>query len=80
MGTSVGMIEKHYSHLKVKEAMPQLRGEETRRLISSAAPINPIYVSKSAEEVERVRIEKKREGGIKSGVVRKEKDFKKTKK
>jgi integrase len=27
MGTSVGMIEKHYSHLRVKEAIEQLRGK-----------------------------------------------------
>lgn len=80
MGTSVGMIEKHYSHLKVKEAMPQLRGVETNRLISSNARINPIYASKSAEEVERVRIEKKREGGIKSGIVRRAKALNNTKK
>jgi hypothetical protein len=73
MGTSVGMIEKHYSHLKVKDAMQQLRGMETRRLISSTAPINPIYASKSDEEVERMRIEKKREGGIKSGEARRKK-------
>jgi hypothetical protein len=66
--------------LKVKEAMPQLRGEETRRLISSTAPINPIYASKKDEEVQKVRIEKKREGGIKSGIVRREKALKKTKK
>ena len=52
--------------------MQQLRGVETRRLISSNVRINPIYASKSAEEVERVRIEKKREGGIKSGILRRE--------
>ena len=39
MGTSVLMIEKHYSHLKVMEAIEQLRGEETRRLLLQAKPI-----------------------------------------
>jgi integrase len=35
MGTSVGMIEKHYSHLKVIQAIEQLRGEMTRSLLAS---------------------------------------------
>lgn len=35
MGTSVLMIEKHYSHLKAIQAIEQLRGEETRRLIEA---------------------------------------------
>ena len=33
MGTSVGMIERHYSHLKVTQAIEQLRGENTRGLL-----------------------------------------------
>ena len=33
MGTSVGMIERHYSHLKVTQAIEQLRGEKTRGLL-----------------------------------------------
>jgi integrase len=33
MGTSVGMIEKHYSHLKVIQAIEQLRGEKTKGLL-----------------------------------------------
>lgn len=33
MGTSVGMIERHYSHLKVAQAIDQLRGEKTRYLL-----------------------------------------------
>jgi integrase len=33
MGTSVLMIERHYSHLDVVQAMDQLRGEESRALI-----------------------------------------------
>ena len=34
MGTSVLMIEKHYSHLSVIQAIEQLRGEKTRDLLS----------------------------------------------
>ncbi len=33
MGTSVVMIERHYSHLKVTQAIDQLRGEASRRLL-----------------------------------------------
>jgi integrase len=33
MGTSVLMIEKHYSHLSVIQAIDQLRGERTRDLL-----------------------------------------------
>ena len=39
MGTSVLMIEKHYSHLKVLQAIEQLRGEETRRLLQQGTAI-----------------------------------------
>jgi integrase len=46
MGTSVLMIEKHYSHLKVIQAIEQLRGEETRRLIEAGGVIDDAYVSK----------------------------------
>lgn len=45
MGTSIGMIEKHYSHLKVTEAIEQLRGENTRKLISNTHSINELYQS-----------------------------------
>jgi integrase len=46
MGTSVLMIERHYSHLKVIQAIEQLRGEETRRLIDAGGVIDDVYVSK----------------------------------
>lgn len=46
MGTSVGMIEKHYSHLKVVQAIEQLRGEETNRLIAAGSVVDDEYVSK----------------------------------
>lgn len=36
MGTSVGMIEQHYSHLDAVKAMAQLRGEESRQLLDLA--------------------------------------------
>jgi integrase len=35
MGTSIGMIEKHYSKLDAVRAIAQLRGEESRQLINS---------------------------------------------
>ena len=46
MGTSVLMIEKHYSHLKAVQAIEQLRGEETRKLIDAAGVIDEIYKPK----------------------------------
>jgi integrase len=46
MGTSVLMIEKHYSHLKVVQAIDQLRGEETRKLIDAGGVVDEIYASK----------------------------------
>ena len=45
MGTSVLMIEKHYSHLKVVQAIDQLRGEETRRLIDAGGVVDETYTS-----------------------------------
>jgi integrase len=45
MGTSIGMIEKHYSHLKVTEAIEQLRGRETRKLIANSHSVSEIYQS-----------------------------------
>ena len=46
MGTSVVMIERHYSHLKVIQAAEQLRGAETRRLIEADAKVSSSYQSK----------------------------------
>jgi len=37
MGTSIGMLEKHYSHLDSVKAVEQLRGYESRQLINSTA-------------------------------------------
>jgi hypothetical protein len=43
MGTSVIMIEKHYSHLDAVKAVHQLRGEESRQLIESKTDIDEKY-------------------------------------
>ncbi len=50
MGTSVLMIERHYSHLKVVNAIDQLRGEETRRLIAQTATYDEIYQSERSKK------------------------------
>ena len=50
MGTSVGMIEKHYSHLKVLQAIDQLQGQETRKLIASSSVVDDVYKSKRAKK------------------------------
>jgi len=47
MGTSVGMIEQHYSHLKAVQAIEQLRGDETRRLIDAGGVLDEIYKPKT---------------------------------
>ena len=46
MGTSVLMIEKHYSHLKVVQAIEQLRREETSKLIAAGSVVDAEYASK----------------------------------
>ncbi len=46
MGTSVVMIEKHYSHLDAVKAIEQLRNYETRRLISAGSVIEQAYMPK----------------------------------
>jgi len=53
MGTSVLMIERHYSHLTVVQAMEQLRGSETRKLIDAVGEIDEMYIS------DRVKKDKK---------------------
>jgi integrase len=45
MGTSVQMIEKHYSHLQPRRVIDQLRGHESRRLIDTVTEIDEIYAS-----------------------------------
>jgi len=46
MGTSVLMIERHYSHLQVIQAIDQLRGANTRKLIESESSVSDSYQSK----------------------------------
>ena len=43
MGTSVGMIEQHYSHLDAVKAVHQLRGEQSRQLIEAVGAIDKRY-------------------------------------
>jgi integrase len=50
MGTSVLMIEKHYSHLKVVQAISQLRGNESRLLIEAGGVIDDMYESKKVKK------------------------------
>ena len=44
MGTSVGMIEKHYSHLDAVKAVHQLRGDESRQLIEAVGDVDARYI------------------------------------
>ena len=53
MGTSVLMIEKHYSHLKVVQAIEQLRGEESRQLIDAGGVIDGAYQSTKARKTKK---------------------------
>ena len=46
MGTSVLMIERHYSHLQVIQAIDQLRGANTRKLIEAEGSVSDSYQSK----------------------------------
>ena len=56
MGTSVLMIERHYSHLKVIQAINQLRGNETRQLIDAGGVIDEMYHSKKAAAKPKKRL------------------------
>ena len=51
MGTSVLMIEKHYSHLKVVQAISQLRGSESRQLIAAGGVIDSMYESTKEKSI-----------------------------
>ena len=48
MGTSIGMIEKHYSHLDAVKAIHQLRGEESRQLIQADTVVDEKYAFKQS--------------------------------
>jgi integrase len=43
MGTSVGMIEQHYSHLDAVKAMHQLHGSESREMLSKPGLVDERY-------------------------------------
>lgn len=73
MGTSVAMIEKHYGHLKVKEALPQLKGDTTRKLLNKKARSNPIYTPKTEAQMKAELKEKRALGGKRSGETRRQK-------
>ena len=74
MGTSVEMIEQHYSHLKLKDAVPQLKGAKTRGLLKiSRSALSPLYKSKNKQQIQEERRLKLQEAGRKSGVVRRAK-------
>jgi integrase len=73
MGTSVAMIEKHYGHLKVKEALPQLKGDTTRKLLNKKARTNPTYIPKTEAEMKAELKEKRALGGKRSGETRRQK-------
>jgi integrase len=65
MGTSVLMIERHYSHLKVVQAIEQLRGEETNRLIAAGSVVDAEYASKRATKVANKKVSNKKTVGSK---------------
>ena len=73
MGTSVAMIEKHYGHLKVKEALPQLKGDTTRKLLNKKARTNPTYIPKTEAQMKAELKEKRALGGKRSGETRRQK-------
>jgi integrase len=73
MGTSVAMIEKHYGHLKVKEALPQLKGDTTRKLLNKKARTNPTYTPKTEAQMKAELKEKRVLGGKRSGETRRQK-------
>lgn len=51
MGTSIGMLEKHYSHLEAIKAIHQLRGEESRALIQADTVIDAKYAYRDKKKV-----------------------------
>ena len=46
------MIERHYSDLEPVKAIDQLRGEETRKLISAGTVVDEAYESKQKKKRE----------------------------
>jgi integrase len=63
MGTSVLMIERHYSDLEPVKAIDQLRGEETRKLISAGTVVDEAYESKQKKKKEEQKKKKRSQRG-----------------
>lgn len=69
MGTSVGMIEQHDSHLDAVKSVNQLRGEQSRQLIEAAGVIDKRYdwdENKSKAGVKKTSKKKAKEKTIKT--------------
>jgi hypothetical protein len=43
MGTSLGMLEKHYDHINTIKAASQLRDDESRQLIEAGGVVDKKY-------------------------------------
>jgi len=54
MGTSVLMIERHYSHLQVIQVIEQLRGANTRKLIEADSRAAANYPSKKRAQKQQL--------------------------
>lgn len=54
MGTSVLMIERHYSHLQVIQAIEQLRVANTRKLIEADSKAADNYPSKKQAQKQQL--------------------------
>jgi hypothetical protein len=52
------MIERHYSDLEPVKAIAQLRGEETRKLISAGSAVDAAYQSKQKKKKEEQKKKK----------------------
>ena len=57
------MIERHYSDLEPVKAIDQLRGEETRKLISAGTVVDEAYESKQKKKKEEQKKKKRSQRG-----------------
>lgn len=55
MGTSIAMIEKHYSHLDVVKAVHQLQGSESRFLIEAVGAIDQRYTYEERDKSRNIK-------------------------
>lgn len=53
MGTSIAMLEKHYDHIMTKDAVSQLKGDETRQLIRADIVLDEKYQYKDSREPQK---------------------------